>query len=53
MCYADEVGLFAVANRMRELAQNPYGDPGFWTPAPLIERLAASGAAFNSAGARP
>lgn len=53
MCYADELGVFAVANRMRELAQNPYGDPGFWTPAPLIERLASSGGSFNAAGARP
>ncbi len=53
MCYADEIGLYAVALRMRELARNPYGDPGFWTPAPLLERLAASGGSFNSAGARP
>ncbi len=53
MCYADEVGVFAVAQRMRELARNPYGDPGFWQPAPLLVRLAAEGRAFNSAGARP
>jgi 3-hydroxyacyl-CoA dehydrogenase len=53
MCYADEIGPYAVALRMRELARIPYGDPGFWTPAPLIERLAASGGSFNSAGARP
>jgi 3-hydroxyacyl-CoA dehydrogenase len=52
MCYADEVGVYAVAQRMRELARNPYGDPGFWTPAPLIARLAAEGKAFNSVGAR-
>ena len=53
MCYADEQGVYSVAQRMRELARNPYGDPGFWTPAPLIARLAADGGAFNSAGARP
>ena len=53
MCYADEVGLYGVAQRMRELARNPYGDPGFWTPAPLIARLAAAGGAFNSVGAQP
>jgi len=53
MCYADEVGVFAVVERMRELARNPYGDPGFWTPAPLLEQLAANGGSFNSAGARP
>ncbi|HUO95422.1 MAG TPA: 3-hydroxyacyl-CoA dehydrogenase NAD-binding domain-containing protein [Steroidobacteraceae bacterium] len=52
MCYADELGVYAVAQRMRELGRNPYGDPGFWTPAPLIQRLAASGGAFNSVGAR-
>jgi 3-hydroxyacyl-CoA dehydrogenase len=52
MCYADEVGVYAVAQRMRELARNPYGDPGFWTPAPLIQRLAAEGKAFNSVGAK-
>ena len=52
MCYADEVGVYAVAQRMRELARNRYGDPGFWTPAPLLARLAAEGKSFNSAGAR-
>jgi 3-hydroxyacyl-CoA dehydrogenase len=53
MCYADEVGVYGVAQRMRELARNPYGDPGFWKPAPLIQRLAAAGGAFNSVGAQP
>ena len=52
MCYADEVGLYGVVLRMREFGRNPYGDPGFWTPAPLIARLAAGGGAFVTAGAR-
>ncbi|MEI8298054.1 MAG: 3-hydroxyacyl-CoA dehydrogenase NAD-binding domain-containing protein, partial [Pseudomonadota bacterium] len=52
MCYADEVGVYGVAQRMRQLSRNAYGDPAFWTPAPLIERLAAEGRAFNTAGAR-
>jgi 3-hydroxyacyl-CoA dehydrogenase len=52
MCYADEVGVYAVAQRMREFARNPYGDPGFWTPAPLVARLAADGNAFNTLGGR-
>jgi len=52
MCYADEIGLYAVVQRMRELARNSHGDPGFWTPAPLLARLAASGGAFNAVGAR-
>ena len=53
MCYADEVGLYAVVRRMAELGRNRYGDPGFWTPAPLLARLAAGGGSFNAAGARP
>jgi 3-hydroxyacyl-CoA dehydrogenase len=52
MWYADEMGVYGVAQRMRELARNPYGDPGFWTPAPLIERLAREGGAFNQVGAQ-
>jgi 3-hydroxyacyl-CoA dehydrogenase len=52
MCYADTVGLFGVVHRMAEFARNPHGDPGFWTPAPLLARLAAAGGAFNSTGVR-
>ncbi len=52
MCYADEVGLYAVMQRMEQLARNPYGDPGFWTPAPLIRKLALASGSFTSAGAR-
>jgi len=50
MCYADEVGVYGVVQRMRELARNRYGDPDFWTPAPLLQRLAASGGALKSFG---
>ena len=53
MCYADEIGVYGVAQRMRELARNPQGDPAFWTPAPLIQRLAAEGGSFNQSGATP
>jgi 3-hydroxyacyl-CoA dehydrogenase len=52
MCYADEVGVYGVAQRMRELARNPYGDPGFWTPAPLIQQLAKEGSSFGQVGAQ-
>ena len=52
MCYADSVGVYGVMQRMRELARNPYGDPGFWTPAPLIQKLAAESGSFTSAGVR-
>jgi 3-hydroxyacyl-CoA dehydrogenase len=53
MRYADQVGLFGVVRRMAELAQNPHGDPAFWTPAPLLARLAAEGGSFTAPGARP
>lgn len=43
MRYAEEVGLFGVVQRMHELARNPWGDPGFWKPVPLLERAAAAG----------
>ena len=52
MCYAEEVGLYAVVLRMQEFARNSYGDPAFWTPAPLLARLAAASGTFNSAGVR-
>ena len=47
MFYADTVGLQTVMNRMAEFAQNPHADPTFWTPAPLLARLAAQGKTFN------
>ena len=43
MFYADQVGLDRVLRRVREFARNPHGDPDFWTPAPLLERLGESG----------
>ena len=48
MLYADSVGLYAVVQRMRQFAANPYGDPKFWTPAPLLARLAAADGSFNA-----
>jgi len=42
-----------VQRRMREFARNGHGDPEFWKPAPLIERLVAAGGSFASAGAAP
>jgi 3-hydroxyacyl-CoA dehydrogenase len=46
MFYADQVGLDRVLRRVREFARNPHGDPDFWTPAPLLERLGESGERF-------
>jgi 3-hydroxyacyl-CoA dehydrogenase len=40
MFYADQIGLDRVLRRVKEFARNPHGDPGFWTPAPLLTRLA-------------
>jgi 3-hydroxyacyl-CoA dehydrogenase len=47
MLYADLYGLYNVAARMNEFARNPHGDPGFWTPAPLLARLVEAGKGFN------
>jgi 3-hydroxyacyl-CoA dehydrogenase len=47
MLYADQVGLFNVAQSMRRFARNPLDDADFWQPAPLIERLVAEGRTFN------
>jgi hypothetical protein len=42
------VGWNRVLQRIREFGRNPHGDPGFWAPAPLLERLAAgAGPAFG------
>jgi 3-hydroxyacyl-CoA dehydrogenase len=47
MFYADQVGLDQVLRRVREFARNPHGDPAFWTPAPLLKRLAESGSSWG------
>ena len=47
MFFADQVGLDRVLRRMLEFGRNPHGDPGFWTVAPLLTRLAESGRGFS------
>ena len=47
MLYADQMGLFNVVQSMNRFAQNPLDDASFWTPAPLLARLAAEGKTFN------
>ena len=47
MFYADEVGLYNVVAAMARLAANPHGDPAFWKPAPLLDKLADEGKRFN------
>jgi 3-hydroxyacyl-CoA dehydrogenase len=48
MLYADQVGLFNVAQTMGRFAKNPLDDAAFWKPAPLLARLAAEGKSFNN-----
>jgi len=40
MFYAEQVGMDRVLRRIREFARNPHCDPGFWSPAPLLEQMA-------------
>jgi 3-hydroxyacyl-CoA dehydrogenase len=47
MLYADVMGLYNVVLKMREFSANPHGDQKFWTPAPLLAKLAADGKSFN------
>jgi 3-hydroxyacyl-CoA dehydrogenase len=47
MFYADTLGLYNVARRMKELAAIPNADERFWQPAPLLAKLAAEGRTFN------
>jgi 3-hydroxyacyl-CoA dehydrogenase len=47
MFYADTLGLYNVARRMKELATIPNADAEFWKPAPLLARLASEGRTFN------
>jgi 3-hydroxyacyl-CoA dehydrogenase len=47
MYHADGVGLERVLQRVREFACNPHGDSAFWTPAPLLVRLALSDGTFG------
>jgi 3-hydroxyacyl-CoA dehydrogenase len=48
MFYADTLGLPKVVEIMKGFAANPHADPAFWTPAPLLARLAAEGKRFNA-----
>jgi 3-hydroxyacyl-CoA dehydrogenase len=47
MNYANELGLFTVAQMMKKFAQNPHDDAKFWEPAPLIKKLIAEGKSFS------
>ena len=47
MLYADQVGLPNVARALKRIAAEPGADAAFWTPAPLLARLAEEGKSFN------
>ncbi len=47
MHYANQFGLFNMMGAMQRFAQNPHDDGKFWEPAPLIQRLVASGQSFQ------
>jgi len=46
MLYADMLGLYNAMRRMRVFLALPGADTEFWTPAPLLVRLAAEGRTF-------
>jgi 3-hydroxyacyl-CoA dehydrogenase len=48
MLYADMQGLYNVERAMRRFQANAHADPAFWTPAPLLARLASEGKTFNA-----
>ena len=43
MFYADQRGLHEVVRALRRIAAAPGADALFWTPAPLLVRLAQQG----------
>lgn len=47
MCYADQQGLYGVAQANKEFAGNPRDDAAFWQPAPLQAKLAVDGKSFT------
>ncbi len=47
MNYADTQGLWNVTQAMKRFAKNPHDDGPFWTPAPLLAKLAEEGKTFS------
>jgi 3-hydroxyacyl-CoA dehydrogenase len=47
MFYADGIGLVSVARKLTRIAAVPGADVAFWTPAPLLARLAGEGKTFS------
>ena len=47
MFYADQTGLREIVRAMRRIAAQPGADAAFWSPAPLLARLAGQYKTFN------
>jgi 3-hydroxyacyl-CoA dehydrogenase len=47
MFFADQTGLHDIARALTRIAAQPGSDTAFWTPAPLLTRLAREGQTFN------
>jgi 3-hydroxyacyl-CoA dehydrogenase len=47
MFFADQTGLPDVVRGLERIAAQPGSDPVFWTPAPLLSRLAHQGQTFS------
>ncbi|WP_137134167.1 3-hydroxyacyl-CoA dehydrogenase NAD-binding domain-containing protein [Rhizobium sp. FKY42] len=50
---ADRIGLRGVLRKMGTFARSPHGDGAFWTPHPLLRRLAAHGQRLSDYGRNP
>jgi 3-hydroxyacyl-CoA dehydrogenase len=48
MFYADQTGLAEVERGLERIAAQPGSDKSFWTPAPLLSRLAREGRTFSA-----
>jgi 3-hydroxyacyl-CoA dehydrogenase len=48
MFYADQTGLHDIARSLKSIAAQPGSDAEFWTPAPLLTRLAQQGQTFSA-----
>jgi 3-hydroxyacyl-CoA dehydrogenase len=48
MFYADQTGLHDIARSLTSIAAQPGSDAAFWTPAPLLTRLADHGQTFSA-----
>ena len=53
MFYADQVGLHDVIRALERIAAQPQSDAAFWTPAPLLTRLAEQGQTFSGFKGQP